>query len=65
MSRKEKLPSKEQILEKINQLMDDKNYSEAAKVIVYYTVAKMDPDEFAKKLVDAVKEYQQKKRGKK
>jgi len=56
-----KLPSKEEILAKVKELLDEKNFSEAAKLIVYYSVAKIDPEEFARKLVDAAEEFQTKK----
>lgn len=48
----------EKVRAKINKLLDEKNYSEAAKLMVGMVVVKIDPDEFTKALIEKVKEYQ-------
>ena len=37
---------------KINRLLDEKNYPEAAKLMVAMAVSKIDPDKFAHDLID-------------
>lgn len=53
----EKLPTHEEVLTKLKELLDAKKFDEAAKLIIYYSVAKMDPEEFAKRLCEAAEEY--------
>jgi len=45
---------------KINKLLDEKNYSEAAKLMVAMVVVKIDPDEFAKQLIEKIQEFKAK-----
>ena len=45
------LPSKEEILKLFNEYIDKGDYKTAAKIVAYYSVAKIDPDVFADGLV--------------
>jgi len=55
------LPTEAEFLEKFNAMMDKKQYEKAAKYLVAYVmVTKFDVDEFAKKLVEAAKNYKPK-----
>lgn len=56
----EKLPSEEEILKKVKEALDAKDFEKAAKIICYYTFAKIDPEEFAKRLLEAAREYKRK-----
>jgi len=56
------LPTEEEILKKIREALDAKDYKKAAKIICYYAFAKIDPEEFAKGLLEAVERYKKEKR---
>ena len=53
----EKLPSEEEILEKVKEALDRKDFKVAAKIICYYSFAKIDPKKFAKELVEEVSRF--------
>jgi len=49
------LPSEESIKKKFKELLDAKMYDDAAKLVVYYSVAKMDVEKFVDGLVNFAK----------
>ncbi len=48
---------KQKVRAKINALLDQKNYPEAAKLMVAMAVSQIDPDKFAQELCRKIQEY--------
>jgi hypothetical protein len=52
---------KRKVRVKINKFLNEKNYPEAAKLMVAMAVTKIDPDKFAHDLIQKIREYQRQK----
>lgn len=51
----------QKVRRKVTTLLNEKNYPEAAKLMVAVAVSKIDPDEFAKQLIQKIQEYKSSK----
>jgi hypothetical protein len=51
------LPTEEQVKKRVTELLNAKDYSTAAQVMVYYTFCKIDPEQLAARLFAKVQEF--------
>ena len=63
MNQQKKLPSREEVLKKFQELLNAKKHREAAELFFSYVVAKTDPEEFARKLVEFAEKYEKEREG--
>jgi len=52
-----KLPSRDEVLKKVQELLNAKRYREASELMFSYVIAKTDPEEFARKLVEFAEKH--------
>ena len=63
-NQEKKLPSREEVLKKFQELLNAKEFDKAAELFFSYVIAKTDPEEFARKLVEfAEKKARERKAG--
>ena len=47
----EGLPTEDEINEKVRLLLSDKKYEDAARIMIYYFITKIDVDDFVRRLI--------------
>jgi len=51
------LPTEDQVKKRVSELLNAKDYSTAAQLMVYYTFCKIDPEELAAHIFTKVQEF--------